>query len=146
MSLLSDIQNGATEDSVSLGSLLRKMKLLAGRIGVREIGEWAQRELSGYNVNDELPPYRGAFDATVLGNAMGTYGRRLSNFPIPPIALSEQIRDGFLFKLSFTQGVTELESLAATKGTLRDPWPSDAVAAFPILAGPALRKLLRRAG
>ena len=37
------------------------------------------------------------------------------------MALSEQVRNGFLFKLSFTQGVTELESLAATKETLHDP-------------------------
>lgn len=134
MSLLHDIQNGATEDSMSLGSLLRKTKLLATCIGVKEIGEWAERELSGYNNNDELPPYRGPFNATVLGNAMGAYGRQLRNFPIPPMALSERVRDGFLFKLSFTQGVTELESLAAAKETLRDPWPSDAVAAFSILA------------
>ena len=33
MSLLRDIQNGTTEDSVSLGSLLRKVKLLANHIG-----------------------------------------------------------------------------------------------------------------
>ncbi|MFL5654762.1 MAG: hypothetical protein ACJ8CB_11385 [Ktedonobacteraceae bacterium] len=107
MGLLREIQDGATEDSVNLGSLLRKTKLLAARIGVKEIGEWAEHELSGYNDNDELPPYRGPFSATVLGNAMGTYGRELRNFPIPPMALSERVRDGFLFKLSFTQGVTE---------------------------------------
>jgi AbiTii len=134
MSLLHDIQNGATEDSVSLGSLLRKTKLLAARIGVKEISEWAERELSGYDDNEELPPYRGPFEATVLGDAVGIYGRELRNFPIPPMALSERVRDGFLFKLYFMQGVTELESLAASKETLRAPWPSDAVAAFPILA------------
>jgi hypothetical protein len=38
MSLLREIQDGATEDSVSLGSLLRKTKLLAAPIGVKEIG------------------------------------------------------------------------------------------------------------
>src|SRR5215813_6667263 len=37
MSLLREIQDGATEDSVSLGSLLRKTKLLTARIGVKEI-------------------------------------------------------------------------------------------------------------
>lgn len=133
MSLLREIQDGATEDSVSLGSLLRKTKLLAARIGVKEIGEWAERELSGYNGNDELPPYRGPFDAIVLGH--GTDGwREYRDFLIPSMALSEKVRNGFLFKLSFSQGVAELESLAATKETLRDPWPGDAVAAFSILA------------
>jgi hypothetical protein len=141
MSLLREIQDGATEDTVSLGSLLRKTKLLAARIGVKEIGEWAERELSGYNNNNELPPYRGPFEATVLGNAIDPYRGFLQNFPIPPIALSENVRNGFLFKLHFTQGVTELESLAAVKETLRDPWPSDAVAAFSILTEGGIAKI-----
>ena len=64
MSLLRDIQNGATEDSVSLGSLLRKVKLLAGRIEVREISEWAERELSGYDSIEILPSYRGPFNTS----------------------------------------------------------------------------------
>ncbi len=134
MSLLHDIQDGAAEDSVSLGSLLRKVKLLAGRIGVKEIGEWAQRELSGYDSIEELPPYRGPFDTVVLGNAMGPYGSGLRNFPIPPMALSEEFRDGHLFKLYFLQGVAELEALAAAKETVRASWPSDAISAFSILA------------
>src|SRR5438874_5028308 len=83
MSLIREIQDGATEDSVSLGPLLRKTKLLAARIGVKEIGVWAERELSGYGGTEELPPYRGPFEAVVLGNAMGSYGRRLENFLIP---------------------------------------------------------------
>ena len=100
----------------------------------------AERELSGYNANDELPPYRGPFDATVLGH--GTDGwREYKDILIPPMALSEQIRDGFLFKLSFTQGVTELEALATAKKTLREPWPGDAVAAFSILANGGTAKI-----
>lgn len=134
MSLLRDIQNGATEDSVSLGSLLRKVKLLSSRIGVKEIGEWAERELSGYDSTEDLPLYRGPFNTIVLGNAMGPYGSGLRNFPIPPMALSEEYRDGYLFKLYFLQGVAELESLAAAKQTARVPWDADAVMAFSILA------------
>ncbi len=133
MSLLREIQDGATEDSVSLGSLLRKVKLLAGRIGVKEIGEWAERELSGYPNMEGLPPYRGPFEATVLGNAMGPFGSGLQNFPIPKMALSEEYRDGHLFKLYFLHGVAELESLAAAKETLRAPWSTDTVMALPML-------------
>ncbi len=141
MSLLREIQNGAAEDSVSLGSLLRKVKLLAGRIGVKEIGLWADRELSGYDGIDTLPPYRGPFNARVLGDAMGPYGSGLRNFPIPPLALSEEYRDGFLFKLYFLQGVAELESLAAAKETLRSPWSSDTVMGFPILTEGGIVKI-----
>ena len=90
MSLLREIQDGATEDSVSLGSLLRKTKLLATRIGVKEIGAWAEHELSGYGNTEELPPYRGPFEAVVLGNAIGPFGSRLKNFPIPPLPRDAQ--------------------------------------------------------
>ncbi len=141
MSLLREIQDGTTEDSVSLGSLLRKTKLLATRIGVKEIGTWAEHELSGYGNTEELPPYRGPFEAVVLGNAMGLFGSRLENFPIPPLALSEEYRDGHLFKLCFLHGVAELESLAAAKQTARAPWQADAVMMFPMLAEGGIVKI-----
>lgn len=131
MSLLREIQDGATEDTVSLGSLLRKTKFLASRIGVKEIGEWAERELSGYERYEDLPPYRGPFPATVLGNAIGPYGKELQNFPIPPLALSEEYRDGSLFKLYLMKGVTELEAVAASKETARAPWSPNTVMGFP---------------
>lgn len=102
MSLLREIQDGAAEDTISLGTLLRKVKLLANRIGVKEIGEWAGHELSGYDSIAELPPYRGPFEATVLGNAFGPYGRALQRFPIPMLALSEKYRDDQFFKLYFS--------------------------------------------
>jgi hypothetical protein len=141
MSLLREIQDGATEDSVSLGSLLRKTKLLAARIGVKDIGVWAERELSGYNSIVELPPYRGPFDVTVLGNAFGPYGSALKHFPIPSLALSEEYRDGHLFKLYFLQGVVELESLAAAKETLCAPWSADMVMGFPIMTREGMVKI-----
>jgi len=141
MGLLLDIQNGATEDSVSLGSLLRKTKLLAARIGVKEIGEWAERELSGYDGTEGLPPYRGPFEAVVLGNAMGPFGSKLENFPIPPLALSEEYRDGPLFKLYFLHRVAELESLAEAKQTARAPWQADAVMMFSILSEGGIVKI-----
>lgn len=133
MSLLREIQDGVAGDTVSLSALLRKVKLLANRIGVREIGEWAGHELSGYDSIAELPPYRGPFEATVLGNAFGPFGSALKRFPIPMLALSEEYRNDPLFKLYFLHGVAELESLAAAKQTLHAPWPSDTVAAFPII-------------
>jgi hypothetical protein len=131
--LLRDIQDGATEDSVSLSTLLRKVKLLANRLGVREIAQWAEHELSGYDNIEELPPYRGPFEATVLGHAFGPFGRELDNVPIPTAALAPKYRKSHLFETFFMQGVAELESLAATKQTLRGPWPADTVAAMPML-------------
>lgn len=47
MSLLREIQDGATEDSVSLSALLRKTKLLAGRIGVKDIRSVGRARVGG---------------------------------------------------------------------------------------------------
>lgn len=140
MSLLRDIQDGATEDSVSLATLLRKVKLLATRLGVREIAEWVGRELSGYEDNAELPSYRGPFGATVVGDAMGPFGLQYKNYPFPEMALAEKYRDSHLFKLYFMQGVAELESLAAAKETVHVRWPADIVASLPMLTEGGLIK------
>jgi hypothetical protein len=104
LSLLRDIQDGATEDSVSLGSLLRKVKLLASRLGVKEIGEWTARELSGYVSIEELPSYRGPFEATVLGNAIGPYGSELRNFPIPRWLSAKSIATATFSNCTFCMG------------------------------------------
>jgi hypothetical protein len=121
MSLLPEIQDGAAEDSVSLGSLLRKTKLLAARIGVKEIGVWAERELSGYDNIKELPAYRGPFEAEVVGHGVDRAGNQYREYSIPSLAFEEKYRDSQLFKLYFMNGVAELESIAAAKETARAP-------------------------
>jgi len=133
MSLLRQIQDGAAGDSVSLASLLRKIKLLAARLGVKEMGEWAERELSGYDSTDGLPPYRGPFEAVVLGHGADMV-REYHDFSIPSIAFEEKYRESSLFKLYFLNGVAELESLAEAKETARAPWNADIVATLHVFA------------
>jgi hypothetical protein len=140
MSLLRDIQDGATEDSVTLASLLRKTKLLAARIGVKEIGNWAARELNGYDDLKDLPSYRGPFETEVLGHGMDQHGE-YDSFPIPSLAFDEEHRNGRLFKLYLTQGVAELESIAAIKETAREPWGADIVAGLPLLVRAGIVRL-----
>lgn len=141
MSLLREIQDGATEDTISLGSLLRKTKLLASRIGVTEIGEWAERELIGYDDIKELPSYRGPLEAVVVGYGVDQIGREYREYPIPSLAFEEKYRDSLLFKLYFMQGVAELEAIAAVKETARAPWLPDTVAGLPILIRKGLVQL-----
>lgn len=140
MSLLRDIQDGAVDDSVSLSTLLRKALLLGSRIGVKEISQWAKRELDGYDTIKNLPAYRGPFEAMVLGHAYG-YGGELQHAQLPKTAFNEEWRDSHLFKISFMQGVAALESYAAARQTLHIPWEPDIVAAIPILTEGGLTKL-----
>lgn len=141
MSLLREIQDGATEDTMSLGSLLRKTKLLASRIGVKEIGVWAERELAGYDDIKELPAYRGPFDVEVVGDGIDRAGNQYRGYPIPSLAFEEKYRGSQLFKLYFMDGVAELESIAAAKETARAPWTTDTVAGLPLLIQRGLVKL-----
>jgi hypothetical protein len=133
MSLLRDIQEGATGDSVSPSVLLRQVKLLASRIAVPEIAEWAERELSGYEEAKDLPPYRGPFPARVLADLSGPFGSGFKNYALPPMAFPERFRSGDLFTVTFFQGVAQLESLAAAGTDLREPWTADAVTGIRVL-------------
>jgi AbiTii len=131
VSLLSDIQEGAADDRVSVASLLRKVKVLSSRLGVQDVGNWADKELAGgYESGNDLPPYRGPFNADVRGDvlALGPFGGGYQNYPVPPLMFSEDIRSGALFKLFFFQGMAELEDLASRAQDLQEPWPSDALA------------------
>lgn len=58
MSFLREIQNDAASSEIDLASLLRKCKILAGRLGSREFGAWVDMELNGYPVAQPVPNYR----------------------------------------------------------------------------------------
>ena len=46
----------------------------------------------------------------------------------PPVAFPQEMREGALFRLVFSQSVAELESLIAdATGDLSEPWPADAL-------------------
>lgn len=58
MSLLREIQNDAASSEIDVASLLRKCKILAGRLGSREFSAWVDMELNGYPVAQPVPKYR----------------------------------------------------------------------------------------
>lgn len=58
MSLLIEIRNGALDTDKPLADVLRRCLMLGHRMGYAPLAEWAQRELRGYELADQLPPYR----------------------------------------------------------------------------------------
>ena len=133
MSLLRDIQEGATGETVSPSVLLRQVKVLASRLSVPAISAWAESELSGYESIEGLPSYRGPFQARVLADLSGPFGSGVKNFAVPPMAVGEEYREGNLFKITFFQGVAELQSLIGSGGDLKEPWSADTVAGIRFL-------------
>lgn len=58
MTLLEDIQNAAIDAKSDLGTLLRKCKLLAARLGSQQLEDWVLWESNGYPADVNVPDYR----------------------------------------------------------------------------------------
>ncbi|WP_131740284.1 AbiTii domain-containing protein [Actinomadura roseirufa] len=131
MSILQEIISSASGDQLPTAVLLRKVKVLAARARIQPLEAWVEHELNGYPQGENVPSYRGPFDAEVRGNFVGPFNSSTNNAPIPPSSLPKELRDGALFKVEFRQGLPELEDLVArsrnSEDPLRVPWPSDAV-------------------
>lgn len=56
-SLIDELQLDASNNTVSVSSLLRKA-LVAAKLAMSDIPEWINKELSGYGNGDSLPAYR----------------------------------------------------------------------------------------
>lgn len=87
MTLLHEMRHAASDSTTSLPDLLRKTKILARRLGNGPLEEWTNKELEGYEPEDQLPPYR-----VMRTESMGTFQnfgsrRRLR---IPTDSLPEQ--------------------------------------------------------
>ncbi len=57
-SIVDDLVTQALDDSVPIDSLLRRVKAVAALLDLDELAQWADRELYGYQAEDEIPPYR----------------------------------------------------------------------------------------
>lgn len=126
MTLLTEIIDGASGESVGVPTLLRKLKILGARTDTARLGEWVGHELDGYPDVSELPSYRGPFPTPVLGHFMGTFGSEMRNIPIPPSTLPEEIREGPLFAVRIPNSVAQIEEIAS-KPDAQFAWPADAV-------------------
>ncbi len=130
MSLLREIQQGATDHSVPLSDLLRKCMVLAKRLRHEPLATWADRELNGYPDTTSLPPYRRHPEGTAKGTFFGPFRAQLTNWPIPPVAVDEKYREK-LFTVIHESGVAHYEELLRSGSQeLGQPWPADFIALY----------------
>ncbi|MET4099837.1 hypothetical protein ABIB37_002074 [Agrococcus sp. UYP10] len=129
MSLLDDIIDGATDDSVSTSNLLRKVQVVAHRLGADDILKWVQRELNGYPDPEDLPPYR-----RVTVNVMGTWAGPMQSRLRQPLSPGQMPEDAasVLFSVSLGASLAEMEELAsdASEQELGVPWDTTHVIAY----------------
>ncbi|MDM7956030.1 hypothetical protein [Blastomonas sp.] len=71
--LVEQLQSDALDNSVSVGTLLGRVKICAVRLGLEDALAWVEGELNGYDCDgDKLPPYRVTQGIT---NAQDRFGR-----------------------------------------------------------------------
>src|ERR1035437_4319795 len=112
MSLLEDIQAAATDQNVSVSSMLRKCQILAARLHSEPLREWVAHELNGYPDEVTLPMYRGPFRGELKADVLGFCGGGYKNVGVPTSNIPAEVREKVL-SMSFYQGVGMLENLVA---------------------------------
>jgi hypothetical protein len=87
MTLLEDIQNAAVDGKSDLGTLLRKCKLLAARLGSQPLEDWLVWESNGYPDDIAMPAYR-VWPLELRGNFAGP-GFSMNNVHVPLACIPE---------------------------------------------------------
>ena len=124
MKLIDDIRDDLVTASASLSDTLRKAKILAHQLGLSELRQWADSELSGYEDPDHTPEYR-RFRANNLGTFFGPFGSQVRNQVLPTTGLPEPLRS-FAENLVVQQSVKALETMLSQESS-RFPWPAEFV-------------------
>ena len=127
--LLQQMQDDATDHEIPLATLLRKALILSRRLDYAPVGEWAQRELEGYPVDVDLPPYRAYRSCHVVGDLNGVGGGRMTNQPLQSSVVAEEYRRG-LFGFELRDGVPAYEAMVDEGENVSFPWAMDVVAHY----------------
>ena len=134
MSLLRKIQEATTNPNFRLADVLRMAKVLSARLDHQPLKDWIEKELNGYGVADDLPPYRTLTNLGSRGDFFYSFGRGYRNLPIPLLSLPKEFAES-ISKVNVGESVSAIEntvSQANHSGTsiLHSPWPADTFAIF----------------
>ena len=122
--LIDDVREDLVTESASLSNTLRKAKILAHQLGLSELRQWADSELSGYEDQDQTPEYR-RFRPNNLGTFLGPFGSGVKNQLLPTNNLPEPLKF-FAENHILQQSVSHLEAMMSQESA-RFPWPAEFV-------------------
>lgn len=121
--LLDQIIDGSSDDSVKTPNLLRKVQVAATRIGAPGVVEWVKQELQGYSSDARLPEYR--VRATIVaGQFTGPYGSEIK----ANLAFHPDFEGDFTVKLH--QPIDTLHRFAERGDSIYSPWHPIRVKAY----------------
>jgi len=128
MTLLDELIDGATSDTMSTANLLRKVQVVAHRLDAHEVKAWAQRELVGFGPDDPLPDYRSNLWTPVQGFWTGPMGSS-AHQPVSAGRIADEMRE-LLFRADLRQSLAELEQLASGNDDPGIMWDGPSVVMF----------------
>ncbi len=124
MTVLDEIIDASTDSTVATADLLRRVQVVAHRLGASEVVRWAKSELTGYADDAELPAYR-VMQTSVMGTFTGPMQSviRQQLTPVPGKLES-------MWTVEFRVPLTELQALASSKTDPQREWPTFLVKAY----------------
>lgn len=111
MPLLEEIQTATVDAKSDLGTILRKCKLLAARLGNKPFQEWLTWEANGYPEDVGVPDYR-VWSLSLKGHFAGWGGSGIQNAPIPLALIPEKVRKSYE-RYQCRQSVASIEAILA---------------------------------
>lgn len=125
VTLLDDVISQASDGEAA--AMLRKLMIVAHRLGAVPLLAWVKNELNGYDDNDDLPSYRGPLNVGVQAVIVGPGGAKGTN-----VLTSHGMPEGFegLFRVSFFEPLAGLETFAQSSEGISIPWDPLIVAMY----------------
>jgi hypothetical protein len=115
-SLIDELQMDAANASISVANLLRKALIVAAKLGIPEVPEWIDKELSGYYGNDQIPSYR-----NVRCRARAKLFNSLIDIEFPDNDMEAKVSERRI-----DSSVAEIETLLARNGALSIAYAAEA--------------------
>ncbi|HEY2007748.1 MAG TPA: hypothetical protein VGH23_02075 [Rhizomicrobium sp.] len=123
MKLVDDLINDATSSEVTIASLLRRFLVLAYALKNKQLQEWIEAELNGYDPKDEatIPEYR-KITAFAKGLFVGPAGASIRDQPISAHILQKEHRH-FALTLTLFQPIASYEHGGSADDKAIVEWP-----------------------
>ncbi|MEI2269477.1 hypothetical protein OHB93_09160 [Microbacterium sp. No. 7] len=124
MTVLDDILEASTDSSVSTADLLRKVQIVAHRLGASEVVRWVKSELSGYPPGSEVPEYR-TMHTSVMGVFTGPMRSVIrQQLTVQPAELES------MWTVKFREPLSEIQALGDLESDPSREWPATIVRAY----------------
>jgi hypothetical protein len=114
-SLIDELLLEAADASVSGASLLRKALVVAAKLGVDEVPQWINCELSGYYGLEEIPPYR-----IVRGRVKAKLMHRFIEVEFDTNDTEQKVSERRI-----DSSISDLEALLSSEGVLTIAYPAE---------------------